>query len=143
MPVSSLMLCWHKGIGHCLVNGFDRMLDVRLAAPKARLLVATSGQRVPLAALLPLSTTCCFVSCQANPAYTEALSRSQAANVMSFQYSSGQDVSILVSKNGGRYRLQADCFQAIWLVMQVGAYGFAWSQPCTQSCLTHQMSAEV
>jgi Bardet-Biedl syndrome 9 protein len=37
---------------------------------------------------------------------------------MSFQFSAGQEVSILVSKNAGRYRLQADCFQATWLVLQ-------------------------
>jgi Bardet-Biedl syndrome 9 protein len=37
---------------------------------------------------------------------------------MSFQFSAGQEVSILVSKNAGRYRLQADCFQAMWLVLQ-------------------------
>jgi hypothetical protein len=55
---------------------------------------------------------------QAHPAHAEALSRSQAANVMSFQFGAGQEVSILVSKNAGRYRLQADCFQAMWLVLQ-------------------------
>lgn len=60
---------------------------------------------------------------QANPAYAEVLSRSQAANVMSFAFSSGQDVSILVSKNAGRYRLQSDCFEAIWLITQVCLLG--------------------
>jgi hypothetical protein len=55
---------------------------------------------------------------QAHPAHAEALSRSQAANVMSFQFGGGQEVTILVSKNAGRYRLQADCFQAMWLVLQ-------------------------
>jgi hypothetical protein len=52
--------------------------------------------------------------------HVEALSRSQGANVMSFAYSSGQVASVLVSKNGGRYRLQSDCFQSMWLVVQVG-----------------------
>eukprot|EP00877_Chromochloris_zofingiensis_P007511 jgi/Chrzof1/3012/Cz12g08060.t1 len=55
---------------------------------------------------------------QASPAHAEALSRSQAANVLSFQYYSGQEVTIVVSKNAGRYRIQADCFQAMWLITQ-------------------------
>jgi hypothetical protein len=55
---------------------------------------------------------------QAHPAHAEALSPSQAANVMSFKFGQGQEVSVLVSKNAGRYRLQADCFQAMWLVLQ-------------------------
>jgi Bardet-Biedl syndrome 9 protein len=37
---------------------------------------------------------------------------------MSFEFGGGQEVTILVSKNAGRYRLQADCFQAMWLVLQ-------------------------
>ena len=32
----------------------------------------------------------------------------------------GPAVSLLVSKAGGGYRLQSDCFQAMWLVVQVG-----------------------
>ncbi|WIA14131.1 hypothetical protein OEZ85_002674 [Tetradesmus obliquus] len=55
---------------------------------------------------------------QAHPAHAEALSRSQAANVMSFHFGGGQEVTILVSKNAGRYRLQADSFAAMWLVLQ-------------------------
>lgn len=42
-----------------------------------------------------------------------------AANVMSFQYGTGQTATILVSKNVGRYRVQSDSFEAIWLVLQV------------------------
>jgi hypothetical protein len=58
-------------------------------------------------------------SLQANPAYAEALARSQAANMLSFRYPGGQTASILVSKNGGRYRLQGSCLEAMWLVLQV------------------------
>ena len=56
---------------------------------------------------------------QASPAHAEALGRSQGANMLSFKYPSGQDVSVLVSKNGGRYRLQSSCLEAMWLVLQV------------------------
>ncbi|KAK3251108.1 hypothetical protein CYMTET_39543 [Cymbomonas tetramitiformis] len=42
--------------------------------------------------------------------------RSASNNVLSFQYWSGQDVTILVSKSAGRYRLQSGCFEAMWLV---------------------------
>lgn len=56
---------------------------------------------------------------QASPAHAEALSRSQAANMLSFKYPGGQDVTILVSKNGGRYRLQSSSLEAMWLVLQV------------------------
>lgn len=52
----------------------------------------------------------------------EAISRSQAANMVSFKYPGGQDVSILVSKNGGRYRLQSSCLEAMWLVLTVRAH---------------------
>lgn len=55
---------------------------------------------------------------QVNPAYAEALARSQAANMLSFRYPGGQTASILVSKNGGRYRLQGSCLEAMWLVLQ-------------------------
>jgi hypothetical protein len=50
----------------------------------------------------------------------EALGRSQAANMLSFKYPGGQEVTILVSKSGGRYRLQSSCLEAVWLVLQVG-----------------------
>lgn len=56
---------------------------------------------------------------QASPVYGEALSRSQVANMLSFRYPGGQEVSVLVSKSGGRYRLQASCLEAMWLVLQV------------------------
>lgn len=35
---------------------------------------------------------------------------------MSFQFPTGQDVTVVVSKNGGRYRLQSDTLEAMWLV---------------------------
>jgi len=39
-----------------------------------------------------------------------------APNVLSFQYLSGPDVTILLSKNAGRYRLQSGSFEALWLL---------------------------
>ncbi|KAF5831159.1 PTHB1 C-terminus-domain-containing protein [Dunaliella salina] len=39
------------------------------------------------------------------------------ANVLSFQFASGHDVTVLVSKNAGRYRLQSDTLEAMWMVM--------------------------
>ncbi|MEW5301465.1 MAG: hypothetical protein WDW36_004324 [Sanguina aurantia] len=42
---------------------------------------------------------------------------SAGGGVVTLQYHSGQEVTILVSKGGGRYRLQSDCFEAIWLVL--------------------------
>ncbi len=35
---------------------------------------------------------------------------------MSFQLATGADCTILVSKNVGRYRLQSDHLEAMWLV---------------------------
>lgn len=61
---------------------------------------------------------------QASPAHAEALSRAQAANMVSFRYPGGQEVSILVSKNSGRYRLQSGCLEAMWLVLQVSTCGW-------------------
>lgn len=45
-------------------------------------------------------------------------SAAQGSNVLSFQYFSGADATILVSKTGGRYRIQSDTFEAMWLVAQ-------------------------
>ena len=39
------------------------------------------------------------------------------ANAMSFQFQAGGDATILVSKNGGRYRIQASSFEALWLLL--------------------------
>ncbi|KAF0691828.1 Aste57867_17017 [Aphanomyces stellatus] len=39
-----------------------------------------------------------------------------AANVLSFQYYNGVDVTILVSKNAGRYRIQSTELDALWMV---------------------------
>ena len=47
------------------------------------------------------------------------LSRTTAANVMTFQLHAGGQVTVLVSKTGGRYRLQSDRFAALWLLVQV------------------------
>jgi len=43
--------------------------------------------------------------------------RNAANNVLTFQYFSGHDVTILVSKSAGRYRLQSGTFEALWLVV--------------------------
>jgi Bardet-Biedl syndrome 9 protein len=40
-----------------------------------------------------------------------------AANVVSFAYGDGSDVTVIVSKNAGRYRLQSSTFGAMWLVL--------------------------
>lgn len=40
-----------------------------------------------------------------------------AGNVISFQYNNGMDVTIIVSKNAGRFRLQSSQFEAMWLVL--------------------------
>ena len=40
-----------------------------------------------------------------------------AANVVSFAYGDGSDVTVIVSKNAGRYRLQSSSFGAMWLVL--------------------------
>mmetsp|Transcript_22638 Transcript_22638/g.70294 ORF Transcript_22638/g.70294 Transcript_22638/m.70294 type:complete len:843 (+) Transcript_22638:343-2871(+) len=53
-----------------------------------------------------------------SPYASDLMARSSSANVLTFQYYSGHDVTILVSKTGGRYRLQAGTFEAIWLVAQ-------------------------
>ncbi len=45
--------------------------------------------------------------------------RSQFSNVMSFKYMHGPVVTILVSKTAGRYRVQSDSFEAMWLIVQV------------------------
>eukprot|EP00002_Diphylleia_rotans_P016088 TRINITY_DN3126_c0_g1_i4.p1 TRINITY_DN3126_c0_g1~~TRINITY_DN3126_c0_g1_i4.p1 ORF type:complete len:522 (+),score=102.04 TRINITY_DN3126_c0_g1_i4:1343-2908(+) len=48
---------------------------------------------------------------QSNTAITTA-----AYSAMSFQFRNGPEVSILLSKSGGRYRIQASAFEAMWLV---------------------------
>lgn len=56
---------------------------------------------------------------QAPPATADALARAQGAHVVGLQYGpSGPLVSVLVSKAAGRYRVQSDCFHAMWLVVQ-------------------------
>eukprot|EP00899_Mesostigma_viride_P000204 jgi/Mesvir1/10184/Mv16992-RA.1 len=41
-----------------------------------------------------------------------------SGNVLSFQFWNGDDCTILVSKNAGRYRLQSSTFEALWLPVQ-------------------------
>jgi len=40
-----------------------------------------------------------------------------AGNVLTFQYYNGADVTIIVSKTAGRYRLQSSRFEALWLIL--------------------------
>jgi Bardet-Biedl syndrome 9 protein len=47
-----------------------------------------------------------------------AAEHSAAGNVISFQYNNRVDVTIIVSKNAGRFRLQSSRFEAIWLILQ-------------------------
>jgi Bardet-Biedl syndrome 9 protein len=43
----------------------------------------------------------------------------EQASVISFKYNNGQDATILVSKNAGRYRIQSSTsFEAMWLITQ-------------------------
>ena len=51
------------------------------------------------------------------PVQAELLERGSGGNVLSFQYPTGADATMLVSKNAGRYRLQSDCFEAMGLVL--------------------------
>jgi hypothetical protein len=51
------------------------------------------------------------------PVQAELLEQGSGANVLSFQYPTGADATMLVSKNAGRYRLQSDCFEAMGLVL--------------------------
>lgn len=41
-----------------------------------------------------------------------------AGNVLSFLYNNGVDVTVIVSKNAGRFRLQSSRFEALWLLLQ-------------------------
>ena len=40
-----------------------------------------------------------------------------AANVLTFQYFNGMDVTVLVSKSSNRYRLQSNDFHCMWLIL--------------------------
>lgn len=42
--------------------------------------------------------------------------RSVGASAMSIRYVNGDTATVLVSKQGGRYRLQSDTFEAMWLL---------------------------
>jgi Bardet-Biedl syndrome 9 protein len=42
---------------------------------------------------------------------------SGAANVLTFQYWNGMDVTVLVSKSSNRYRLQSNDFHCMWLIL--------------------------
>lgn len=86
----------------------------------------------------------CCLRAQAAPAQAEALARLRDANVLGLQFgAAGPVVSVLVSKAGARYRVQSDCFHAMWLVVQVGAW---WSpgdllhaiQRLGATCIAHR-----
>eukprot|EP00803_Ostreobium_quekettii_P005345 evm.model.scf_3119EXC.1 EVM.evm.TU.scf_3119EXC.1 scf_3119EXC:983-9869(+) len=48
----------------------------------------------------------------------EQVTRVSAGNVLTFQYYNGDNCSVILSKLGGRYRIQADSLEAMWLVLQ-------------------------
>jgi len=50
-----------------------------------------------------------------SPAGAEA-AQASGGNALTFQCHSGECITILVSKNAGRYRLQSDHFEAIWVL---------------------------
>jgi hypothetical protein len=103
---------------------------VQLADVFADMLAQVRSGRTGGPRALPDSLGACCAGCcqaliahhtcpalQANPQHAEALSRSQATNVLGFLFPGGQEASILVSKHGGRYRLQGNAFEALWLVL--------------------------
>ena len=55
--------------------------------------------------------------CDVDPSVVSALEGKQLAstNVLSFEYRSGHRVTILGSKRGGRFRVQATSFEGLWL----------------------------
>lgn len=69
-----------------------------------------------------------------------SISRTTAANVMSFELRAGGTVTILVSKTGGRYRLQSDRFAALWLLVQV--CGLCRNVHCS-CCHAHSLNCDV
>jgi hypothetical protein len=59
---------------------------------------------------------------QAPPAAAGALSQLRGANVIGLQYgAAGPVAAVLVSKAGGRYRVQSDSLPALWLAVQARA----------------------
>lgn len=50
------------------------------------------------------------------PEWAKQVSGGGGTNVLSFQYYNGVEATILVSKNAGRYRIQANELEALWMV---------------------------
>lgn len=50
------------------------------------------------------------------PEWAKQVVGGSGTNVMSFQYYNGVEATILVSKNAGRYRIQANELEALWMV---------------------------
>lgn len=50
------------------------------------------------------------------PEWAKQVMGGTSTNVLSFQYYNGVDVTVLVSKNAGRYRIQSSELEALWLV---------------------------
>ncbi|RHZ21911.1 hypothetical protein DYB37_004755 [Aphanomyces astaci] len=63
----------------------------------------------------PVKASTFKVLFRATPDWAKQVTGS-AANVLSFQYYNGIDVTILVSKNAGRYRIQSTELDALWMV---------------------------
>ena len=61
----------------------------------------------------------------------------QSSNVMSFRYEQGPVVTILVSKSAGRYRVQSDSFEAMWLIVQVWSIAAILSTQSLLACSVH------
>jgi Bardet-Biedl syndrome 9 protein len=38
-------------------------------------------------------------------------------NILSFRYHNGSEVTILLSKNAGKYRIQSHSFQSLWFML--------------------------
>ena len=51
-----------------------------------------------------------------SPFSDDLLTNNNTGNVVSFQYLNGDECTIVVSKSAGRYRLQSEKFEAIWLL---------------------------
>lgn len=50
------------------------------------------------------------------PEWAKQVAGGSGTNVLSFQYYNGIDATILVSKNAGRYRIQSNELEALWMV---------------------------
>lgn len=58
---------------------------------------------------------------------------------MSFRYEQGPVVTILVSKSAGRYRVQSDSFEAMWLIVQVWSAA-SFTFPAFMQCVWNALN---